>query len=214
MASVLVVEDDRDVARTFALALQLEGHQVRAVYDGSTALFESVSQAPDIAVVDVGLRSGGIEFAHGLRHIHGNAVRVIGCSGGYANISLPWEKARTAFDYVFAKPVRVDTLADAVRKLDESRRCVREPQLVPEPPHADIVENARRQLAEGERHLNDQRARIDWLVARRYDAREAHKLLAIMAQAQLAMRGHLAVVEREAGKRTIVSPSRWPRRRS
>jgi len=202
VANVLLVDDDPQVVDSFALALRLDGHRVRPVCDGWSALFESASQAPDVAVIDVGLpRVNGIDVAHGLRHMHGNAVGVIGCTGGYADESLHWNRARIVFDRLFAKPVQIDALLDAVRVLDRTRMRLGDAQPTSSLSKGDAAERARRHAAEGERRLKEQRVRIERLLTRGSDASEARKLLANMAQAQLAMRGHLALVERGAGHR-------------
>jgi two-component system KDP operon response regulator KdpE len=213
VADVLLVDDDSQVVDTFALALRLDGHRVRPVCDGWTALFESASQAPDVAVIDVGLpRVNGIDLAHGLRHMHGNAVGVIGCTGGYADESLHWNRARIVFDRLFAKPVRIEALLDAVRVLDRTRIRSRDAQPASGSSNGDAAERARRHVADGERRLKEQRARIERLLRRGYDTSEARKLLANMAQAQLAMRGHLALIERGAGHRPFALAPKRPER--
>lgn len=212
MANVLLVDDNSDVVDTFALALRDDGHQVRPVHEGWVALRESADQAPDVAVIDVGLpKLNGIDVAYALRHMHGNAVAVIGCTATYADESLHWNKARLVFDRLFAKPVQIVALLDAVRALDRTRRPGYSRQAAVGATK-DALDSARQHVAAGERRLNEQRARIDRLVARGCDARDARKLLAVMAQAQLAMRGHCALLEREAGKRTIISPPDWHKR--
>jgi len=211
VADVLLVDDDSQVVDTLALALELDGHRVRPVCDGWAALLASAGQAPDVAVIDVGMpRLNGIDIAHGLRHMHGNAVAVIGCTGGYADESLHWNRARVVFDRLFAKPVRIDTLLDAVRVLDRTRTRARDAQPASGSSNGDATERARRHVADGEQRLREQRARVERLLARGYDASEARKLLANMAQAQLAMRGHLALLERGAGHRLLAPLPKRP----
>jgi len=114
VATVLLVEDNRDVADMIALALELEGHEVHVAYDGAAGLREAARIEPDVGVLDIGLpKLDGIELAHALRHMHGNDVTLIACTG--IAEGLPGARiANAGFDHVFVKPVSIDTLLDAV----------------------------------------------------------------------------------------------------
>lgn len=116
MATVLLVEDNRDVADMMALALELEGHDVHAAYDGASGLREAARLEPDIAVLDIGLpKLDGIELAHALRQMHEQRVTLIACTGIAED--LPGARvANAGFDYVFGKPVSIDTLLSAVNE--------------------------------------------------------------------------------------------------
>lgn len=116
MATVLLVEDNRDVADMMSLALELEGHRVHAAYDGATGLREAARMEPDIAVLDIGLpKLDGIELAHALRQMHGERVTLIACTG-IAEALSGARVANAGFDYVFVKPVSIDTLLSAVNE--------------------------------------------------------------------------------------------------
>ena len=114
VASILLVEDDSDVADMMALALELEGHDVHVAYDGAAGLRQAARMEPDVAVLDIGLpRLDGVELAHALRQMHGNAVTLIACTG--IAEALPGARvANAGFDHVFVKPVSIDTLLSAV----------------------------------------------------------------------------------------------------
>src|SRR5690349_3185634 len=62
--SILVVDDERNIADTVAWILQAEGYTARPAYDGATALAMSREQTPDLIISDV-LMPGinGIELA-------------------------------------------------------------------------------------------------------------------------------------------------------
>jgi CheY-like chemotaxis protein len=65
---VLVVEDNRDTAETFALLLALDGHDVRVARHGVDALRQLDHFEPDVAFIDLGLPEMiGFELAHRLR---------------------------------------------------------------------------------------------------------------------------------------------------
>jgi two-component system response regulator MprA len=65
---VLVVEDDEDIAQALQRSLRMEGYEVRAAADGSSALEHGRSFAPDLVILDLGLPGlDGVEVAKTLR---------------------------------------------------------------------------------------------------------------------------------------------------
>ena len=67
-ASILIVEDDRDIAHLSALHLREAGYSVDTVYDGETGLERAVSLPYDLIVLDVVLpRLSGTELCQRLR---------------------------------------------------------------------------------------------------------------------------------------------------
>jgi CheY-like chemotaxis protein len=52
---VLLVDDNRDAADTFAILLELEGHEVRTAYSGRIALELAENFRPHVAVLDIDL---------------------------------------------------------------------------------------------------------------------------------------------------------------
>jgi len=68
MASILVVDDDVDVADTIQRSLTNKGHQVAAVYNGVEALKAVKQKQPDLIVLDVIMpRMDGMEVCRRLR---------------------------------------------------------------------------------------------------------------------------------------------------
>ena len=68
MNSVLVVDDDKSVARFIETNLRLEGFDVRLAHDGHEALDEVAREAPDLVLLDWGMpRMDGIEVCEKLR---------------------------------------------------------------------------------------------------------------------------------------------------
>jgi DNA-binding response OmpR family regulator len=65
---ILIVEDDRTIARGLKELLQAEGHAVRVVDNGEEGLARSLASAPDLMVLDVNLpRMNGLEVCRRLR---------------------------------------------------------------------------------------------------------------------------------------------------
>jgi CheY-like chemotaxis protein len=53
---VLVIEDNLDIAKSIALMLRLQGHEVYAAADGETALGLAHDAAPDVVLINLNLR--------------------------------------------------------------------------------------------------------------------------------------------------------------
>ncbi len=83
--SILIVEDDRDSARSFETMLRAHGHTVRTAGDVEGGLREIQREAPDVALVDLHLPlAGGVELIRELRRkIDGFSVGVALMTGDY-----------------------------------------------------------------------------------------------------------------------------------
>ncbi len=67
-ASIALVDDDRNILTSVAIALQAEGFQVRVYTDGASALKAMVDNPPDLAVLDIKMpRMDGMELLRLLR---------------------------------------------------------------------------------------------------------------------------------------------------
>lgn len=55
MTSILVVDDNRDIATFISFALRARGHLVRTADDGVTALYAITRACPDMIICDVAL---------------------------------------------------------------------------------------------------------------------------------------------------------------
>lgn len=67
--SVIVVEDERDMAELIGLRLRREGYQVDLAHDGEEALAKIRSAAPDLVVLDIMMpRMSGTEVLRELRN--------------------------------------------------------------------------------------------------------------------------------------------------
>ena len=68
MADILLAEDDADVRKWVAVALESEGHSVRVAPDGEAALEAFRAQRPDLLVLDVMMpRKDGLEVCREVR---------------------------------------------------------------------------------------------------------------------------------------------------
>jgi CheY-like chemotaxis protein len=103
--SIVVVEDNADVAQTLSLTLEQAGHRVTMFADGPSALSGLSDLKPDAVLLDIGLPGiDGYEVAAKMRK-KANLRRAlfIGLSGFKRRKQA--EKSRDGFDHYFVKPV-------------------------------------------------------------------------------------------------------------
>src|SRR5215475_387411 len=68
MSRILVVDDDRQLARALHIALTARGHDAVVAHDAASALALAADRPPDLAVIDLGLPDrDGIDIIESLR---------------------------------------------------------------------------------------------------------------------------------------------------
>ncbi|HIE39052.1 MAG TPA: response regulator [Anaerolineales bacterium] len=111
----LIVEDERDLADIFAMALRSAGFEVETVQSGNAALARLDEIAPDLVVLDLHLP--GVGGATILRHIREDArlaaTRVIVATADDRTAELLQDQA----DLVLIKPVSLNQLRDLSTRL-------------------------------------------------------------------------------------------------
>jgi CheY-like chemotaxis protein len=106
---VLIVDDNRDAADSMAVLLQLDGHEVAAVYSSEEGLLEAARFAPDIVLLDIGLPlMDGYAVARRLIET-GFRGRLIAISG-YAEAQDKQRALAAGFFAHLSKPVDFATL--------------------------------------------------------------------------------------------------------
>ena len=111
----LVIEDDKDAAALFAIALQAAGFETEIIRAGDTALARLAVLVPDLVVLDLHLpRVDGIDV---LRQIRADArlaeTQVIVITGD----RLVAESLQNQADLVLVKPVSFDQVRDLATRL-------------------------------------------------------------------------------------------------
>jgi signal transduction histidine kinase/ActR/RegA family two-component response regulator len=104
--TVLVVDDNRDLAESLAQVLRLWGHDVSVAYDGAAALEAAKTHPPEVVLLDIGLPIlDGYQVARRLRQQRGlERARIVAVTG-YGR-EEDRQKAREAgFDVHLVKPV-------------------------------------------------------------------------------------------------------------
>ena len=103
---VLVAEDSKDMALTYATFLKLAGYEVHLVDDGRAAVEAAVADRPHVAVLDIGLPGmTGFEVAEAIRRQPDlQGVRLIAVTG-YGQEQDVRRGREAGFDHYLIKPV-------------------------------------------------------------------------------------------------------------
>ena len=119
---ILVVDDQPDMADCVALLIETLGHQVRAVYDGTTALAITRSEAPDVMFVDIGMPGmTGYDVARQVRlRPDLSHVRLVALTG-YGRDEDRSRALEAGFDLHITKPVADATLRDVLSEFTPAR---------------------------------------------------------------------------------------------
>ena len=114
--SVLLVEDNKDLADGLAELLRLHGVHVRVAYDGPSAIKSALEAVPDIILCDLGLPGmDGFAIARACRaEASLRNIRLVAASG--YNSSEDHANASTAgFDFLMTKPLTEESLRKLIR---------------------------------------------------------------------------------------------------
>jgi len=109
--TVLIVDDNPDVAKSFALLLEIWGHRVHIVYNGEDAITACPKLQPEIVFLDIGLPGiDGYETARRLRQTDaGRAVYLVAVTG-YGQEEDVAQAKSAGFDTHLLKPVVPEAL--------------------------------------------------------------------------------------------------------
>jgi PAS domain S-box-containing protein len=108
---ILVVDDNVDAAESLAVLLRLDGHVVRAVNDGPTALAAVQAERPDVVILDLGMPGmDGFEVARRLRGQAGSDGVLLVALTGWAQEDDRRRCYEAGFDGHMPKPVEWDAL--------------------------------------------------------------------------------------------------------
>lgn len=120
---VLVVEDDRSLAKVLAYNLNQAGYEVRSAYDGQDALTQARLQLPDVIVLDVMIPIvDGLEVCRRLRaneETASIAIVMLTAKGEETDQLVGFTVG--ADDYV-TKPFSVKILLQRIKAIDRRRK--------------------------------------------------------------------------------------------
>ena len=118
MARILLIDDNKDSADSYAIMLSQWGHQTTAAYDAKTGLTAALNFNPDLAILDIGLPIvDGYMLAAQLRseasldHLHIVALT------GYTDRLCAARSMHDGFDEHFIKPLDPERLRAFLERL-------------------------------------------------------------------------------------------------
>ncbi|MFC5458834.1 PAS domain S-box protein [Massilia niabensis] len=108
---ILVADDNQDAAELLAQLLQSQGHEVRVVHDGDAALRAAQLQAPDLALLDIGMPGmTGYEVAIAMRRLPALRHTVLAAVTGWGAQHDRALAREAGFDHHMTKPVGFQSL--------------------------------------------------------------------------------------------------------
>ena len=119
---ILIVDDNMDAADTLAMMLQLDGHQVQAVYSGAAGLERLETFDAEAVLLDIGLPGmDGYEVVRRMRRVaRGRPLRLIALTG----YGQPDDRAlalAAGFDDPLVKPAAREALRQALARTATTR---------------------------------------------------------------------------------------------
>ncbi len=134
---ILVVDDNRDAAKSLAMLLELKGAQVQVCYDGPSALAALEQHPADVAILDIGMPGmDGQEVARRIRarpEYRGIALIAMTGLGEEADRH---RSLKAGFDRHLVKPISFDSLDAILRDLRDL-----DPATRPMPPDLATLES-------------------------------------------------------------------------
>jgi len=107
--SILVVDDNHEMAEVLEELLDEEGYRVRCAFTGEAALREIAHESPDLVLADVMLpQVDGVSLAKQLR-ARGRATPVVLMSAVYSYVDVPGLP-------FLPKPLNLDALLRVIRR--------------------------------------------------------------------------------------------------
>ncbi len=108
---ILVADDNRDMANSWAGLLRLSGHEVQVAYDGKMALTIANGFRPHIAFLDIGMPYlNGYEVAQRVRETEWGKSVVLIAVTGWGQQNDKQTALRAGFDKHFTKPISTEII--------------------------------------------------------------------------------------------------------
>lgn len=118
--SVLIVDDNRDLADSLGLLLRLWGYEVCVAYGGEDGLRQAERQRPHCVLLDVGMPGmDGITVARHLRGVPGLEKAKLIAHTAYSSDEYVRRIDEAGFDYRLTKPVPPVELEGLLRMLEQ-----------------------------------------------------------------------------------------------
>lgn len=117
--NILVVDDNVDAAEMLGLLLERRGHHVRTASSGAEAIDLASHEAPNVALLDVGLPDmSGYELGRRLRALQGLGHLAIAAITGYGQGEDEQKSRDAGFVAHLVKPVDIDEIGQLLSSLN------------------------------------------------------------------------------------------------
>jgi DNA-binding response OmpR family regulator len=115
---ILVVDDNKDAARSLATLLQLERHETRTAGDGAEGVQQAIEFNPDVVLLDIGLpKLDGYDVCRAIRkHRLGSQPLIIALTG-WGQEDDRRRSREAGFDSHLVKPVDCQELIRMIESL-------------------------------------------------------------------------------------------------
>ena len=121
MAVILIVEDEKKIARFLELELRHEGYDVLTAFDGRSGLDTALQEDPDLLILDLMLPElSGIEVCRRLRHTSDIPIIMLTAKDDVSDKVMGLDMG--ADDYV-TKPFAIEELLARIRVALKKRRA-------------------------------------------------------------------------------------------
>jgi CheY-like chemotaxis protein len=108
---VLVIDDNKDVADTCSMLIELSGHQVKVAYSGSEGMGIAEWFRPQVILTDIGLPDiDGYEFAQKIRATPWGRTAVLVAITGWGAQESKQQSAVAGFNHHLTKPIDPKTI--------------------------------------------------------------------------------------------------------
>jgi DNA-binding response OmpR family regulator len=112
---ILVVDDNKDAARSLARVLKAVGHVVEVAFDGTSGIALATQFRPEVALLDIGLPDiRGFEVCKTLREVLGDELLAAFAITGWSSEEVRKQSFQSGFDQHFVKPIKFDELEAAL----------------------------------------------------------------------------------------------------
>jgi PAS domain S-box-containing protein len=131
---VLIADDNQDAAETLGMLLEIEGHQVRVVHDGRSAVAAFTEFEPEVALLDIGMpQLNGYEVARYVReNLQARTVTLIALTG-WGQVRDKELALAAGFNHHFTKPVEPAQICEILRSLAGTTTPAPEGESAPAP---------------------------------------------------------------------------------
>ncbi len=120
---ILIVDDNKDAARSMAIVLELKGNTVHTVFDGIEAIDVVENFRPHVILMDVGMpRMNGYEAARRIRELPWGSTSMIVAVTGWGQAGDRTQSMQAGFNAHMVKPVDLPALEKLLDELTSATR--------------------------------------------------------------------------------------------